>query len=331
MNISDLEELSHAWEEIRAEYDTLSDAEYDQKVLHCAAGLAADPAGELAYAWTLGLVLMAPYLGYAIDDTGKPEAVAALRAADGALHSRPCAHDEHPYEEHEEEFDLDLAEQLRGLADPAAEWDENHSREVWLCPSNIAGFARIALDIIEPGSVRDVPPRLPVGTEDKVRRLASVLHGYPLAGTDVEWELTAAALDLSHATPEDRPGHLLTVQAVTSYVTSDWFEQIPVLDELIGAVEKTLPHYAQATCDHDQHAEPPHRSREPGELGIVLSSPGGRALYELDRNEDEDAPLQNLLCPVALASIAEESLHRLRSRRAWLTSGQTASPAPAQE
>lgn len=105
---------------MREDYDTLSSDEYDQSALDCAARLAADPAGRPAYAWTLGLVLMAPYLGYAIDATGKPEAVAALQATDSALHDHPCTHDEHPYRVHEEEFDLDLAEQLLGLSDPTA-------------------------------------------------------------------------------------------------------------------------------------------------------------------------------------------------------------------
>ncbi|WP_274917821.1 hypothetical protein [Streptomyces sp. WZ-12] len=115
-------------------------------------GGAADPDGELAYAWALGLVLMAPHLDYAIADTGKPEALAALRATDGTLRDRPCTHDEHPYLNHEEEVDLDRVEQLRGVADPTAEWTEYHSREGWLCPRNIARFACIATDIIEPGS-----------------------------------------------------------------------------------------------------------------------------------------------------------------------------------
>ncbi|MEK2476763.1 hypothetical protein [Streptomyces noursei] len=318
MSINNLDEFAHTWEAIREDYDTRSNDEYDQSVLDCAARLAADPAGQTAYAWTLGLVLMAPYLGYAIDDTGKPEAVAALQAADSALHDRPCAHDEHPYREHEEEFDLDLAEQLLGLSDPTAPWDEDHCREAWLCPRNIAGFARIALDIIEPGTTRDVPPRLPIGTEESIQTLSAVLHGYPRAGTDLAWELTAPALDLAAAASQDRPGCLLTVHAIAAYAASDMCEAPSVVEELINALEKTLPHYADATCGHTQHAEPPRWAPDLAELGIQLSSPGGRARYERTRRQDEDPPLENLLCPVALARIAQDSLKNLRSRHAQL-------------
>ncbi|PJN41736.1 hypothetical protein CG747_03440 [Streptomyces sp. CB02959] len=329
MTISALEELSHAWDEIRADFDSLSVDAYDQKVLDCAARLAADPGGESAYAWTLGLVLMAPYLAWAIDDTGKPEAGAALRATDGALRDRPCRHDQHPYLDHEEEADLDLPDQLRGLADPDAGWEENHSREEWLCPRNVAGFARIALDIIEPGSAEDIPPRLPTGTRITIDTLAAVLHGYPEPGTDLSYVLSSPALDLSLADPQDRPGHLLTVCAVTGYAASDMFEETSVLDELIAAVEQTLPHYAQAACAHDEHAAPPHWAPDLAELGTVLSSPGGRARYELDHRPARDAPLAHLLCPAFLTSLAEESLSALRARRTQLTHGRTTSASDA--
>ncbi|MER6046261.1 hypothetical protein ABT168_02010 [Streptomyces sp. NPDC001793] len=324
MDISKLNELSHAWEEVRENYDTLSNDEYDAGVLECSTRLAANPSGELAYAWTIGLVLMAPYLAYAIDDTGKPEALAALRATDGALRDRTCPHDEHPYAEHEEEFDLDLAEQLRGLVDPTADWDEDHSRETWRCPRNVAGFARIATDIIEPGSAQDVPPRLPVDTENTIKTLSAVLHGYPDPGTDLAWALTSPALDLRGATTEDRPGHLLTVRAVGFHAGSDMWEDISVLDELIDALEQALPHYADATCDHVQHPELPQPAPDLAELGITLATAGGRARYERNRYED-GAPLEALLCPAVLADLATDTLDRLRARRAWLDSHRTPS------
>ncbi|AJC52865.1 hypothetical protein [Streptomyces sp. 769] len=221
MSINNLGEFAHTWEAIREDYDTLSNDEYDQSVLDCAARLAADPAGQTAYAWTLGLVLMAPYLGYAIDDTGKPEAVAVLHAADSALHHHPCAHD-------------------------------------------------------------------------------------------------TPALDLAVATSQDRPECLLAVHAVAAYAASDMCEAPSVLKELINALEKTLPHYADATCGHTQHTEPPRWAPDLAELGIQLSSPGGRARYERTRRQDEDPPLENLLCPVTLARIAQDSLKSLRSRHSQL-------------
>ncbi|MEU5306618.1 hypothetical protein ACH4YO_36300 [Streptomyces noursei] len=145
-----------------------------------------------------------------------------------------------------------------------------------------------------------------------------MLHGYPRAGTDLEWELTAPALDLAAATSQDRPGCLLTVHAVAAYAASDMCEAPSVLEELINALEKALPHYADATCGHTQHAEPPRWAPDLAELGIQLSSAGGRTLYERSRRQDEDPPLENLLCPVTLAQIARDSLKSLRSRHSPL-------------
>ncbi|MFI7407245.1 hypothetical protein ACIBU0_00990 [Streptomyces sp. NPDC049627] len=307
-----LDELAGSWEEIREEYDDALNDAYDRTVLDCAARLAADPDGESAYVWTIGLLMTAPYLAVAPGDGVVPEARAALEAADGALRDRPCEHETHPYQEHEAEFDEDLARQLCNLADPNAAWEENHPREQWLCPRNVAGLARIALDVIEPGSAADVPPRLPVGAQDAIDALSAMLHGYPDPGTDIDEEISLQAGALLSADPADRPGRLLVAAAVTWYAVSDFVRNVSVLDELTAALEVTLPHYADATCAHDRHPALPS-GPDTAALGILLSSPGGRALHE--RNRAHKAPLEHLLCPVALAEITTESLRALSARR----------------
>ncbi|MFD7132004.1 hypothetical protein [Streptomyces sp. NPDC059894] len=112
-----LDELARAWDEIREEYDDARNDAYDRTVLDCAARLVADPAGESAHVWTIGLLMTAPYLAWAPGDGVVPKARAALEAADAALRDRPCEHGTHPFREHEAEYDADLAEQLRTLSD----------------------------------------------------------------------------------------------------------------------------------------------------------------------------------------------------------------------
>ncbi|MGI5378633.1 hypothetical protein ACQEV2_31160 [Streptomyces sp. CA-251387] len=232
-----IDELARSWEEIREDYDdTLNDA-YDRRILDCAARVAADPGGASAYVWTTGLLMTAPYLAWAPGAGVAPEARAALEAADGALRDRPCEHETHPYREQEAEFDEALARQLCSLSDPNAAWDENHPREPWLCPRNIAGLARIALDIIEPGSAADVPPRLPVGAQDTIDTLSAMLHGHPEPGADIDEEISLQAGELRSAKAADRPGRLLVVMAVTWYAVSDFVRNTSVLDELIAALE----------------------------------------------------------------------------------------------
>jgi hypothetical protein len=308
-----LDEFARSWEEIREGYDDALNDAYDRTVLDCAARLAADPGGESAHVWTIGLLMMAPYVAWAPGDGVAPEARAALEAADGALRDRPCEHETHPYREHEAEYDEYLAEHLCNLYDRSAVWDGDHSREQWLCPRNVAGLARIALDVIAPGSAADIPPRLPVGAQDTIDTLSALLHGYPEPGTDIDEEISFQAAELRTADPADRPGRLLVVMAVSWYAVSDFVRNVSVLGELIAALELTLPHYADAACAHDRHPAPPRSGPAAAELGIMLSSAGGRALHERDRAHKP--PLEHLLCPVALADITEESLSALRARR----------------
>ncbi|MFF4156506.1 hypothetical protein [Streptomyces sp. NPDC001678] len=310
-----VDELSDTWDAIRADYDDAYNDEYDQAALDCAARLAADPGGEPAYIWTTGLLLMAPYVAWGSDDAVAPALMAALKATDHALRHRPCGHEGHPYEEHEDEYDEYLAEQLRGLADESLAWEEDFPREAWRCPRNVAGLARIAMDIVEPGSVTDIPPRLPVGAGDIIDTLSALLHGYPKAYTDVPEEISYRAYALRRADPATRPGHLLVAVALSWYIAhaDQDAKMAESAESLATALEETLPHFADATCAHAAHTLPYTNAPDVAGLGITLTTPGGRALYERDRREGRDAPLDVLLCPVALAEFARESLRILRA------------------
>ncbi|RLU94806.1 hypothetical protein CTZ27_19095 [Streptomyces griseocarneus] len=308
-----VDELSLTWDAIRENYHDALNDEYDQAALDCAARLAAEPNGESAYVWTIGLLLMAPYVARDEGDAATPRVMAALKAADGALRDHVCEHEAHPYQEHEEEYDEYLAEQLRGLADEGAEWEEDLPREAWRCPRNVAGLARIAMDLVEPGSATDIPPRLHVGAMDTINTLAALLHGYPEAGTEVDEEISYQAMRLRYADEGARPGQLLVVVALSWYVVFE--EDVELVEDLVTAFEETLPHYADASCAHDGHALPYSTGPDVADLGITLTTPGGRALYEQRRElGGPDIPLDVLLCPVALTEYAEDSLTRLRAR-----------------
>ncbi|MFI9724425.1 hypothetical protein ACIHFE_33145 [Streptomyces sp. NPDC052396] len=312
-----LDELTRAWDGIREDYDDLFNDEYNRTVLDCAARLAAGPDGESAYVWTIGLMMMAPYVAWGADDHVAPEAMAALKATDGALRDRPCDHELHPYQEHEAEYDEYLADQLRQLPDENADWDEDRPREEWLCPRNVAGFARIAMDVIEPGSATNIPPRLPVRAQNTIDRLSALLNGYPDPGTDIGEEISYHASVLRTSDPAERPGCLLVVMALTWIAVSDLVieQRESAIDDLISALEETLPHYAGVSCIHDRHTPPPGSGPAAAEVGIMLTTPGGRALYEQGRREGRDAPVEHLRCPVALTEIVEESLSALRAWR----------------
>jgi hypothetical protein len=316
-NIDDapsVNELSATWSDIQEDESAYRDDSYDREVRDCATRLAADPGAPTAYVWTLGLTLMAPYVAWLPGEGVADAAREALRATDHTLRDHPCDHATHPYRTHDaEEDDWHLPELLRLLADETADWDEDRPRDEWLCPRNVAGYARIALDILDPGSVPDVPPRLPAEIRGDIESLSATLNLYP--NGDPDDDLASQARNLSLAADAERPGRLLVARAISWHVVSGMVRRKSVLDDLIEAVEKTLPHYADATCAHERHPEPEDSGPEAAESGLRLSSPAGREIYERDREDWGHPPLDELLCPAHLAEIARETLTTLREGR----------------
>ncbi|MFI6858921.1 hypothetical protein ACIBKZ_03290 [Streptomyces sp. NPDC050421] len=326
-----LDELSEIWDDIRENYETSDNSAYDRAVLDCAARLASDPGGESAYVWAIGLAVMAPYLTWLPGAGVVQQATAALEAADSALRDRACPHDSHPYRDHDDEEDAYLAELLPALADESADWDEDSPRSEWCCPRNAAGFARIGLDIIHPGSVADVPPRLPVEAKDSISTLSALLHGYPKPWTDIDDEISSQASELSGADPADRAGRLMVVRAVTWYAVSGMVRTKSVLDDLAEAVEEALPHFAHGDCAHDGHPALPGSGPDAAALGIMLSSAGGREIYERGRiASGRNAPLDAVACPVLMAEVADGTLELLRRRREELFGERDTSHADAE-
>ncbi|MGG7570875.1 hypothetical protein [Streptomyces sirii] len=214
-------ELAAAWEEVRAEYYADHDTEL---VLACARALVADPGGERAWLWTFGLLMTADYVTLQSASDGTAAAVLdALRATDRELRRRPCAHDGHPYEG-------DLDEQLPRLvsylpllehgAPPAGEAHRDgwHCAEVWRCPRNVAGYARVAIDILAPGTTDAVPARLSTAEQEEVGDLASLLDGHPAPGVSVSWSLSHYGKALAAASePAERAGLVVIVTALSRY------------------------------------------------------------------------------------------------------------------
>lgn len=165
-----------------AEWDTLI-AEWDEirhgyhlghtpgAVLTCARNLKASVAtdGPDTALWTLGMVLIGPYVMYARPDAAaEARVLEALGAVEQALGQTSCAHDEHPCDDMPLDDELDnLRYVLEMLAHPERDatggadladddlWSDDESdnwferrmtREIWACPQNLAGFARAFSD-----------------------------------------------------------------------------------------------------------------------------------------------------------------------------------------
>ncbi|GGX18838.1 hypothetical protein [Streptomyces chryseus] len=168
-----------AWSALVADWDSLRHGYHlgdkDEAVLRCVHSLGADVTGPHSLAWTLGLVVLSPYVGWGSPGPGVEAPVKDVLAAVALAHEgHACAHERHPYEPFEEDMDLYL-DRLPGalevLTDPEPgrsggldlqdDEDEDDSSanedsaltgpellERWHCPRNLAGFAGVALDYI---------------------------------------------------------------------------------------------------------------------------------------------------------------------------------------
>ncbi|MFI7011313.1 hypothetical protein [Streptomyces sp. NPDC050145] len=317
-------QLIDAWDEMRECVDH-DPQEYERLVAECARELAADPGGPLAYRWTLGLVLALPYLA-----TRKPEdsdaeaAFGAASTADRALPGEPCEHREHPFQgslEEELECVPDVLRELGGdeVGGEGLWPDPRQSREAWLCPRNIAGYARVVMESLRPGSAGgDVPPFLPFEERYELEGLTAIMEGYPLTRTfDVAFDLSFAASALQEATGEDLAGRVFTATAVTWYVEveadPEHEEAQQLVAELVAAFERVLELLGEGgPCAHDAHPALPDDTTEALWVGAHLASARGRAVY-VQWPREGVPPLDSARCSAFVAATARDSLARLRS------------------
>ncbi|MGY0057609.1 hypothetical protein ACWY4P_13745 [Streptomyces sp. LZ34] len=312
-------ELADQWDAVR---EGRSKDEADRLVRDCAERLTAEPAGEHAYLWTLGLLMTAEHTGWLTGDVVEGGALVALDAADSALRERACGHQRHPYEDDLDERHDHLARLLPLLRNGRSEaedeqWRDAATKEQWLCPRNIAGYARVAIDIIDPGHVADIPPRLPLIDARKAGHLRSVLWDHPRVDPAYELSDYAAALR-AHPDGDSRAGLVVILHAACWYAVSGRIRGKWVLDEMIGALEAVLPGLGDEPCAH-RDGEHPETGDDPAALatvGVHLLSPGGRGVYRRRGGiEGWHTPLEGWLCPAFLAGLAREALDQLLAGR----------------
>ncbi|UQI45602.1 hypothetical protein M1P56_15205 [Streptomyces sp. HU2014] len=316
----DVSRLAAAWERIR---DTSPADEATPLVLDCARRLAADPGGEQARIWVSGLVAMSGHLAWRPEPAAGRAALDALRAAAEALGSRPpCSHDGHPYEA---EMDS-MADEVRNgdtglLTGELAAPDADADVERVLCPANVAGWARLATDVIAPLTVRRIPVGAPEAHHDRISTLSGIVNDYPYGDPHEDLKDEAASLP-ARPTRGVLAGYLVTMNATCWYAASERITDRSVLDAMIKGVEEAVLLLEDRPCAHGPGEHP--ETGDPdyaNQVGYFLRSPGGRAEIaeyygwdewdEADGPGDENEPLDAWVCPAFLREVAEETLAEL--------------------
>ncbi|GHG61787.1 hypothetical protein [Streptomyces griseocarneus] len=308
--------LADAWQRVR---DTSPAGEADPLVLDCARRLAADPGGEQAHVWVAGLVAMSGHLAWRPGREAGHAALDALRAAVKELGGRPCPHDDHPYEAAMDALKDEVWRGDTGLltGEPAAGDGDGDAGRV-LCPGNVAGWARLAADVIAPFSVRRIPVGAPKHHRSRLSILSGIVNDYPYGDPGEDLIDEAAGLP-ARPTRGVLAGYLVTMNATCWYAASERITDRAVPDAMIKGIEAALPLLDDGPCahapgEHPSTDDPDYANR----IGYLLRSPGGRAEIaedygwdEEDEEEHEDEPLDAWVCPAFLHDLAEETLTAL--------------------
>ncbi|MFG2982232.1 hypothetical protein ACGFYQ_13395 [Streptomyces sp. NPDC048258] len=328
IDITDLtvEQLAGAWQHIR---DTSPADEADPFVLDCARRLSADPGGEQAHVWVSGLLAMSGHLAWRPGQAAERAALDALRAAAKELGGRACSHEDHPYE-----AEMDSMEDEIWLGDdglltgelPARDGDIDPGRV--LCPGNVAGWARLAADVIAPLTVRRIPVGAPKYHHSCISTLSGIVNDYPYCDPHEVLADEAACLP-TRPTRGVLAGYLVTMNATCWYAASERITERSVIDAMIKGVEAAVALLSDGPCahgpgEHPDTDDPDHANR----VGYLLRSPGGRAEISEDHGWDEedeedvqegqedggaggDEPLDAWVCPAFLRDLADETLDTL--------------------
>ncbi|MEU9111599.1 hypothetical protein AB0D04_07370 [Streptomyces sp. NPDC048483] len=293
---SALDEMSAARERL----DQRAPAEIpDADVLACARALAADPGGERAHEEVYRLLSMTRYVATGADDEVAREVVAALRAAAEAVDGPPCEHATHPYER---ALDTEIDEVRLAAAVPESVHLEDS--EEYRCPHTVAMFARIAAEIIEPGTAEGIPDRVPAYLEGCAKDFEMLLHGYPNS-SDPQYDLTTGVPE--HPTKGTLAGHIVLIRRSCWDVASGFIRQRWVFDDTIEALERVLARLDGASCAHAEGEHPELSGDEAADaaLGHYLLTPGGRARLQKEYEDGgQDAPPAAWTCPVLLRDLA---------------------------
>lgn len=306
--------LAEAWRRVS---DTSPADEADPLVLDCARRLAADPGGERAHVWVAGLVAMSGYLAWRPGREAERTALDALRAAVQELGDRPCPHDDHPYEADMRALEDEIWQGDTGLlTGELAAGDGDVDAERILCPRNVAGWARLAVDVIAPFTVRRVPVGAPEGHRSAISTFSGIVNDYPY-GDPAEDLIDEAGSLPARPTRGVLAGYLVTMNATCWYAASERITDRSVPDAMIKGVEAAVALLgddapcAHAPGEHPSTNDPDHTSR----VGYLLRSPGGRAEISEDYGWDsedeedhEDEPLDAWVCPAFLHELAAETL-----------------------
>ncbi|KPI29820.1 hypothetical protein OV450_7271 [Actinobacteria bacterium OV450] len=321
IEISDLpvDRLADACRQI---HDMSPPTEAEPLVLECSRRLLADPGGERAHIWVGALVAMSGYLSWRPGRTAERTALDALRAAAKTLGERPCSHDRHSYESEMHALEDEIWAGETGLLGEIPSGAADFDVERVLCPGNVAGWARLAQDVIAPFTVRRIPAGAPKYHRSCIKVLSGIVNDYPY--DDPHEVLTDEAGCLpSRPTRGVLAGFLVTMNATCWYAASERITDRSVPEAMVKGVEEAVASLPDGPCAHDsdEHPDtddPDHASR----IGYLLRSPGGRAEMAEDHGweeedeaagtADDDEPLDAWVCPAFLRDLAEETLATLK-------------------
>lgn len=165
---------------------------------------------------------------------GRAGLLDALRAAAKALGDRPCAHEDHPYKAEMDAYEDEVWAGDNGLltGEPTVQHGDAADPGQVLCPANVAGWARLAADVLAPLTVRRIPAGAPEDHHSRMSDLSGIVNDYPYCDPAEALADEAAALP-SHPTRGVLAGYLVTMNATCWYAASERITERSVLDAMI--------------------------------------------------------------------------------------------------